>query len=117
MGTSLDDGVAGLARAAAAQGEVGAGEEGQASVVVTSGSWIGLRAAAELVGCVMRFPCEVWISTDQKRANGRSILEVLGMSAGVGVRLTIEAKGERAEEAVRTLAWMIADGASGRGAS
>lgn len=62
-----------------------------------------LRAAAAFVQLAERFPCRIWLSKDGHRANGKSILSVLALGTPRGEKITIEADGTRADEALDAL--------------
>jgi phosphotransferase system HPr (HPr) family protein len=66
------------------------------------------RPAADLVRAASRLPVPVTIAANGKRANARSILDVLALGAVGGSELTLSASGLGADEAVRALAEVIA---------
>lgn len=66
------------------------------------------RAATKLVQLAARFPCEVWVSRDDQRANAKSVMGVLLLCGSKGTILQVEATGEGAEEAVRRIGELIA---------
>ena len=65
------------------------------------------RASAKLTKLAGSFPCQVWISRGERRVNGKSIMGVMMLAAGLGSEITIEAEGERAEEAVAALVALV----------
>jgi phosphocarrier protein len=65
------------------------------------------RAASKLVQLASSFPCEVLVGRDGQLANAKSVMGVLLLCGAKGTELTIEATGERAEEAVEKLGWLI----------
>lgn len=67
------------------------------------------RASAKLTKLAASYPCEVWISKGERRVNAKSIMGVMMLAAGVGSEVTIEAVGERAEEALAAIAALIND--------
>ncbi|MHB1125191.1 MAG: HPr family phosphocarrier protein [Ramlibacter sp.] len=67
------------------------------------------RASAKLTKLAGSFPCQVWISRGERRVNGKSIMGVMMLAAGMGSEITIEAEGERAEEAVAALVALVED--------
>ena len=67
------------------------------------------RASAKLTKLAGSFPCQVWISRGDRRVNGKSIMGVMMLAAGIGSEITIEAEGERAEEAVAALVALVED--------
>lgn len=68
-----------------------------------------LRAAAQFVQTAGRFPCEVWVSKDGRRVNGKSIMGVMTLVAVKGSTLAVEAEGERAGECLEALEKLAAD--------
>ena len=67
------------------------------------------RPAAHLVRAASKLSTPVTITANGKRANARSILEVLALGATGGTTLTLTATGPDAEHAIRALAEIIAD--------
>ena len=67
------------------------------------------RASAKLTKLAGSFPCEVWVSRGDRRVNGKSIMGVMMLAAGLGAEITIETKGEREQEAIEALLELVAD--------
>jgi phosphocarrier protein len=67
------------------------------------------RAASRLVQTASHFSCEVKVRRDQQVANAKSVMGVLLLCGAKGTRVTVEADGEGAEEAVIALGQLIAD--------
>ena len=67
------------------------------------------RAATKLVQTAAKFPCEVWVSRDDQRANAKSVMGVLLLCGSKGTILTIEALGEGAQEAVDAIGRLVDD--------
>ena len=65
------------------------------------------RAATKLVELATKFPCEVLISRDGQSANAKSVMGVLLLCGAMGTKVSIEARGERAEEAVEKIGELI----------
>jgi phosphocarrier protein len=68
-----------------------------------------LRAAAQFVQLSGRFPCDVWVSKDGRRVNGKSIMGVMTLVAVKGSSLSLETEGDRAEECADALVKLAAD--------
>lgn len=89
------------------------GEEGlsgeQCQVVVTIRNKLGLhaRAATRFVQLASKYPCEVAVTKDGQRVNGKSIMGVLMLVASVGSDIAIETKGPSAEEAANALVALV----------
>ena len=67
------------------------------------------RAASRLVRLASEFRCEVWLSREQRRVNGKSIMGVLLLAAPCGTELEIECTGADADEAIAALCNLIAE--------
>ena len=67
------------------------------------------RASAKLTKLAGSYPCEVWISRGDRRVNGKSIMGVMMLAAGLGSEVTIETLGEKEDEALQAILALIAD--------
>ena len=67
------------------------------------------RAAAKLTQVASGFKCDIWLSRNERRVNAKSIMGVMMLAAGKGSRVTVEAQGEDADEALQSLLALIAD--------
>ena len=67
------------------------------------------RASAKLTKLAGSYPCEVWLSRGERRVNGKSIMGVMMLAAGLGTEITVETIGEREQEAMDALLALIAD--------
>jgi len=67
------------------------------------------RASAKLTKLAGEFPCEIWISKGGRRVNGKSIMGVMMLAAGIGSSITLEADGPREQEAIDALLALVAD--------
>jgi phosphocarrier protein HPr len=65
------------------------------------------RPAAEFVRCVQRFQSEITIRKNDEHFSAGSILEVLSACLDCGTKITIEAIGPDAEEALNQLADLL----------
>ncbi len=65
------------------------------------------RAASKLVQLASQYPCEVTVSRDDQRANAKSVMGVLLLCGAKGTRVTIEAEGDSAQEAVQKIGELI----------
>jgi phosphocarrier protein HPr len=65
------------------------------------------RPAGRFVRLAASFPCIVSVAANGRRANAKSILEVLGLGATGGTELELSASGEGAAEAVEQLAALV----------
>ncbi len=67
------------------------------------------RASAKLTKLAGSFPCEVWFSRGERRVNGKSIMGVMMLAAGMGVSVQVETDGEGEQQANDALLALIAD--------
>jgi phosphocarrier protein HPr len=67
------------------------------------------RASAKLTKLAGSYPCEVWVSRGERRVNGKSIMGVMMLAAGVGAEITLETNGDKEQEAMDSLLALIAD--------
>lgn len=67
------------------------------------------RAGTKFVQIASKFPCEIAVVKGTNEVNGKSILSLLTLMAPKGTRITIKARGDRAEEAVAALAALVND--------
>ena len=65
------------------------------------------RPAGSLVRAAAAFAAEVYVSANGRRANAKSILDVLALGAEGGTEINIEASGEDAVTAAEHLAALI----------
>jgi phosphocarrier protein len=72
------------------------------------------RAAAKLTQTASRFPCEVSAGNDGQSVNAKSVMGLLLLCGAKGTSISIEANGDRAEEAVQAIGALI-DGLFGEG--
>ena len=66
------------------------------------------RPAGLFVRAATQFGSEVGVAANGKRANAKSILEVLALGAEGGTELTVSASGDDAADAVDQLATLVA---------
>lgn len=65
------------------------------------------RAAAMLVELVSRFSSEVIIRKDSHEVDGKSIMGIMTLAAGIGTELVLSAEGEDEVEAVEKIIELI----------
>ncbi|MCX7703436.1 MAG: HPr family phosphocarrier protein [Planctomycetota bacterium] len=68
------------------------------------------RPAAKLVEVACHFKSELYIEKNKRRANARSVIELLTLAVQDGERLSIVAEGEDAASAVETIAKLFEHG-------
>lgn len=65
------------------------------------------RASAKLTQLASQYPCEVWISRNNKRINAKSIMGVMMLAAAKGSTISIETTGEKEQEAMTAIVALI----------
>jgi phosphocarrier protein len=61
------------------------------------------RPSTELVKCASSFKSQITLYYQNMSVNAKSLLDILMLAAGRGAKITIEAVGEDAEEAVKAI--------------
>jgi len=67
------------------------------------------RASAKLTQLASQFPCEVWLTRNDRRINAKSIMGVMMLAAAKGATITVETSGEQEQEAMNALLALIND--------
>ena len=81
----------------------------QANVTISNKLGLHARASAKLTKLAGSFPCDVWMSKAERRINGKSIMGVMMLAAGLGSEVVVETIGERSDEALTVLLALIND--------
>ena len=81
----------------------------QATTTISNKLGLHARASAKLTKLAGSFPCEIWMTKGERRVNAKSIMGVMMLAAGIGSEVTIDTKGDRAQEALDALLALIAD--------
>ena len=68
------------------------------------------RPSAKLTQVASKFPCEVWLTRNGRRVNGKSIMGVMMLAAGKGSSILIETDGPQDEDALAALLALVASG-------
>jgi len=69
------------------------------------------RAASLLVKLAGTFSCDIWLSGPEEQAvSAKSVMGVLLLCGSKGTTIRVEAKGDRAQDAVDAIGELIADG-------
>jgi phosphocarrier protein len=78
---------------------------------VTISNKLGLhaRASAKLTKLAGSYPCEVWLSRGDRRVNGKSIMGVMMLAAGIGVTVEVETNGDKEQEALDAIVALMND--------
>ena len=67
------------------------------------------RASAKLTQLAAQYKSEVWLARNGRRVNGKSIMGVMMLAAGIGSKVEIEVNGADQTEALAALKKLIAD--------
>ena len=67
------------------------------------------RPAALLVQTANRFKCEVEIVKGRQKVNGKSIMGIMTLAAGVGTPITVRTSGDDAAQAMEEISKLIND--------
>lgn len=67
------------------------------------------RASAKLTQTASAFPCEVWVSRNGRRINGKSIMGVMMLAAARGSSIRLETIGAEEDAAMAALVALIED--------
>jgi len=65
------------------------------------------RPAAEFVKIAARYKCDIHVSKNNHRVNGKSIMGMMTLVAEMGSELTIEAKGADEQKAITELTTLV----------
>lgn len=79
------------------------------TVVLGGKDGLHARPAALFVKAARKFKCEVTVSAGKLQTNGKSIVGLMTLGIGGGARLTIEADGDDAEQAVEELERLLVE--------
>ena len=67
------------------------------------------RASAKLTKLASEFGSEIWLSKGSRRVNAKSIMGVMMLAAGLGARVSVEADGGDAAQALDAIAQLVDD--------
>ena len=81
-----------------------------AEAVIVNKLGLHARPSAKLTQVATQFPCEVWLTRNGRRVNGKSIMGVMMLAAGRGSSILIETEGPQADRALEALVTLIASG-------
>src|SRR6266436_1805839 len=68
---------------------------------------IHARPAAAFVKIANRFHCDIFVEKDGEKVNGKSIMGLMMLAAGPGSKLTVEAHGQDASQALAEIELLI----------
>jgi phosphocarrier protein HPr len=68
---------------------------------------IHARPAAMFVKTANRFSCDIFVEKDGEKVNGKSIMGLMMLAAGPGSKLTVQANGHDASQALAEIEILI----------
>ena len=80
-----------------------------ADVEIVNRLGLHARASAKLTQTASTFASEVWLTRNGRRVNAKSIMGVMMLAAGMGSRVTVEAQGADADQALAAIVKLISD--------
>lgn len=84
-------------------------EEVTRTVTVVNRLGIHARAAAKFVTLASRFDAEIQVRNSRRAVNGKSIMGVMMLAAGLGAEVEVETNGAGEQEAMDALLALIHD--------
>ena len=82
----------------------------QSSIIIINKSGLHARASAKLVALASTYQCNIQIKYADKPADGKSIMSLLMLAAGVGSQLQLITEGEDEDEALQAIEELISKG-------
>jgi len=67
------------------------------------------RASAKFTQLASKFKSEVWVSRNNRRVNGKSIMGVMMLAAGKGSKILLETNGEDEQDCFAAMLALIND--------
>lgn len=88
---------------------IGSGDPLRAAFVIQNRLGLHARAAALFVQTVAALDAEVFVSKDGETVNGKSIMGLMMLAAGMGSTIEVEVRGREAAEAMHAIRRLIED--------
>jgi phosphocarrier protein len=82
----------------------------QRKVTIVNRLGLHARAAVRLVSVCSRYVCDIVIVANGRRANGRQMIAILLLSAGMGTTISVQASGPDEVEAIAAVTRLINNG-------
>ncbi|MEB0138898.1 MULTISPECIES: HPr family phosphocarrier protein [unclassified Undibacterium] len=67
------------------------------------------RASAKFTQTASKFKCEVWVTRNSRRVNGKSIMGVMMLAAGKGSKIMLDTEGVDELECMEAMQALISD--------
>ena len=85
----------------------GAVEKASKEVAIKNRLGLHARPAAMFVREANRHACEIWVEKDGETINGKSIMGLMMLAAGMGSKINLRASGPGADRAIQSLLELI----------
>ena len=79
----------------------------QQTVTITNKLGLHARPSAKLTKTASKFQAEVWFTRNGRRVNGKSIMGVMMLAAGMGAEILVETDGIDEQEAMQALLELV----------
>ncbi|MGL4668052.1 MAG: HPr family phosphocarrier protein [Saezia sp.] len=79
----------------------------QQTITITNKLGLHARASAKLTKTASQYQSEVWLSRNGRRVNGKSIMGVMMLAAGIGSDVLLETNGSDEHETMQALVQLI----------
>ena len=76
-------------------------------VIVRCESGLHNRQATYFVQKANEFECSIWLESDHRKMNAKSLLGIMSLGIVTGAKVTLSASGPDAEEAVNALSVLL----------
>ena len=76
-------------------------------LVISNKLGVHARPAAMFVKTANRYRCDIFVEKDGEKVNGKSIMGLMMLAAGPGSKLTVQAHGHDASQALAELETLI----------
>ena len=81
----------------------------QTRVTISNKLGLHARASAKLTKLASSFPCEIFMTRNERRVNAKSIMGVMMLAAGIGSEVELETDGDQEQQAMDALLALIND--------
>lgn len=81
----------------------------QKTVTIVNKLGLHARASAKLTKTAGGFQSAIWLTRNERRVNGKSIMGVMMLAAGLGSEVLLETEGADESQAMEALVALIAD--------
>jgi phosphocarrier protein len=84
-----------------------AGQKIEKEITIINRLGLHARPAAMFVRIASRYRSEVWVKKEDEQINGKSIMGLMMLAAGIGTDVELRASGAQAKEAMQALVDLI----------